>query len=251
MTALTAPERLERAAQARRDGRYAEALEHHLWFHENAPAEAPELRGVRLSFALSDWGEPGALYPPARAALVAARDVARDRVLSGAGDREAFADVEAINEELGEEHLTHELFRRLDAEYPELARRCGRIAFPLLAARGDHEPARRCLDDPEAFVRRHAGLFATSPGVEPPERAGARARTHHDHAVRHYAERIAQLLGVLVAVGEHDADRNARDLALAGVADADVRDEVAARLTGGRRPATPPRRSRRGGSPAT
>jgi hypothetical protein len=226
----SAAERLDRAAAARREGRYAEALEHHRWFHENAPAEDPALRGVRLSFALSDWGRLGELYPPARDALVAARDEARERVLSGASGRDAVADVAAIDEELGDEHLTHELFRRLDAEDPELARDCGRIAFPLLAARGDHELARRYLD-PDALVRWYGRLFADSLAVEPrPRPPGPPGRTHREYAVRHHADRVGLVLGVLAAAGEHDVARRVREQALAAVDDAGVRRQVAALL---------------------
>src|SRR5258705_11073209 len=79
-------------------GAYAEALEKHLWFHENALVHDPSLYGVRLSFALRHWVKLGDLYPPARAALESVRDVKTIALREGSLDRELFQDVASINE---------------------------------------------------------------------------------------------------------------------------------------------------------
>ncbi len=60
------------------EGRYAEALERHLWYHRNALEFGVGQYGVRLSFALADWISLSRVYPPARAELVATRDEAID-----------------------------------------------------------------------------------------------------------------------------------------------------------------------------
>jgi|GEM_PF-3528269 len=65
---------LERAEQYRREGKYAESLREHLWYHKNALKYDEAQTGVRLSFALGDWVDLGHDYPPATDALRAVRD---------------------------------------------------------------------------------------------------------------------------------------------------------------------------------
>ena len=56
---------LGEARDDREHGRYELALEKHVWFHENALTFRPSLAGVRLSYALDDWLQLAARYPPA------------------------------------------------------------------------------------------------------------------------------------------------------------------------------------------
>jgi hypothetical protein len=228
MPALTASERLDRAAEAWRDGRYAEALEHHVWFHENALAEDPALSAVRLSFGLRYWAELAKVYPPALDALRAARDRPRERLLAGTGRWEDFQEVDAVNEMLDEPEATHDLFRSLDLTQPELARECLGVALPVLVARGDHLLAWRHLGDPAAFVRRRAEIVAVT--LKHEDEPTGRVR---EGVARRYADAVGMLLRVLVGVGEYDAARSARELALTAVEDAGLRDEVAAQLPTG------------------
>lgn len=223
MAAASAQARLDAAVAARQAGSYAEALDHHLWFHERVPAEDDALSGVRLSFALGYWAELARDYPPAMDALRAAGDRPRERLLAGAGDWDAFCDVAAVDRVLGEPQATHELFRRLDARQPALAHECGHVALPTLVEQGDHELARRYLGDPAAYVRRHAEIAALTLEGEPAARVV-------DCVVRRYARRVRLVLDVLVAVGENDAARGAREQALAAVEAAGIRAAVAARL---------------------
>jgi hypothetical protein len=51
---MNATHRLRAAESAAREGRYAEALEGFLWFHHNALAEEPALRGVRVRDAVGE-----------------------------------------------------------------------------------------------------------------------------------------------------------------------------------------------------
>lgn len=45
---------------------YAAALEKYIWFHDHALDFDRALAGVRLSYAIMEWGQ---VYPPAREAL--------------------------------------------------------------------------------------------------------------------------------------------------------------------------------------
>jgi len=46
-----------------KQGKYAEALERMIWFHNHALEHELGMYGVRLSFALSEWKELGDVYP--------------------------------------------------------------------------------------------------------------------------------------------------------------------------------------------
>ena len=56
-----------------KSGKYKEALEKHIWFHE-ASKEMAGMGGVRLSFALGLWMKLAELYPPAMEAFIALRN---------------------------------------------------------------------------------------------------------------------------------------------------------------------------------
>ena len=58
---------LDEARADVRAKRYEDALVKLLWFHENALKYDDGQRGVRLSFALSEWYDLGADYAPALA----------------------------------------------------------------------------------------------------------------------------------------------------------------------------------------
>lgn len=53
---------------------YEEALERHIWYHENALKYDQAQYGVRLSFALGSWVQLGKAYPKALEALRSTRD---------------------------------------------------------------------------------------------------------------------------------------------------------------------------------
>jgi hypothetical protein len=68
------PKKMPREAGAlMRQGRYADSLQKHLWFHDHALEHQQALAGVRLSFALAYWLELAACYPEAMQALTAVR----------------------------------------------------------------------------------------------------------------------------------------------------------------------------------
>lgn len=102
--------------------RYETALKKHVWFHEHALTINPAFYGVRLSFALSYWLELGQEYPPALTKLKEIRDAAQRKVVAGKDIRESFHDMESINDYLGEQSKTREVFEALDEKDPKIAR---------------------------------------------------------------------------------------------------------------------------------
>ena len=116
--------RADRAAR-----RFEDATQKHVWFHNEALRYQPAMVGVRLSFALGDWGLLASRYEPAMAALRGARAAAAEGVRSGVEVERAFADLAAIDAELDESWATQRDFRGL-AERDETA---ARAVFPRAA----------------------------------------------------------------------------------------------------------------------
>src|SRR4051812_34817029 len=81
---------LQEAEADTRAGRFEDALQKHIWYHENALKFQRAQYGVRLSFALSAWWELASKYPPAMEALRRARDTAEANVRSQDGKFDAF-----------------------------------------------------------------------------------------------------------------------------------------------------------------
>jgi len=123
---------LEEASDDTRAKRYEIALAKHVWFHEHALTVDPAFYGVRLSFALSDWLELAQQYPPALTKLKEIRDAAQRNVVEGKNVRESFHDMVAINDHLGEQSTTKELFESIHEKNPKTAEKVFELAQPSL-----------------------------------------------------------------------------------------------------------------------
>jgi hypothetical protein len=141
---------LREAVELTEKGCYEEALLRHLWFHQHALEHKPAQYGVRLSFALSYWMQLAEAYPPALDALRSIRDTKMDELAGGGGSRHSFNDVVAINDHIGEVPRTAELFRMLDARYPEIAKDCYSSAEDALIGEGEYVLCERYLSDLDA-----------------------------------------------------------------------------------------------------
>ena len=145
---MKAQERLHAAHVGALEGKYAEALSEYVWFHHHALAEQPSLYGVRLSFALSHWKELAEVYPPALVALRENCSNKTQRLSAGELDRELFHDVEAINQYLGANLETAQLFEALDRVHPEFAQACGNLALEALVEAKKFHLAAKHIPDP-------------------------------------------------------------------------------------------------------
>jgi hypothetical protein len=150
--------RLHDAHSAAKGGRYEEALDGYIWFHENSE-NVPGLGGVRLSFALAYWVDLGRVYPPARTALEEIRDRKTKSILRGFRDVASFHDVVAINKHLGCERATYELFVALNSSSPALASNYSSLALPAIINSGDLHLARQFLPCPREELQRLAETF--------------------------------------------------------------------------------------------
>lgn len=192
---------LEEARKFAQEGKYAEALEKHVWFHENALKIRPSLAGVRLSFALSDWIQLGEKYPKARAKLVEIRDADARSLRGGELKFETFLDFASINEYLKATRLTYELFKELHQVYPNFAAQCYGVAREAVMSEADYKLCRSYLKEPKsefkeiAAQREHLLAFAEKQSEPSKGRLSEAADRRFTQDVRH-------LIDVLVAVGQ-------------------------------------------------
>lgn len=126
---------LQEAKADTRAGRYEIALSKHLWYHENALTLQPSQSGVRLSFALSNWLELGESYPPALEKLKQIRDDTEKKIRDEDRIRVRFTDYHdfvALNRTLRDEQRTAHLFKWLDTDDAEDAKRMFNVSQPAL-----------------------------------------------------------------------------------------------------------------------
>lgn len=175
--------------------RYEDALAKHLWFHENALKLQPSLRGVRLSFALSDWYDLGADYEPALAKFEEVRTAARKGALESTDKelaRQNFIDFESMTDLLGEDQETVDLFLKLRDQNPDDAKAVYRSAQKALLKNdrfdvcGEFLDAEQAMDSEINGYKRHTKLED--------ERHGERLQKFGERRFRNGAATIVLIL---------------------------------------------------------
>lgn len=132
-----------------KSGKYKEALDKHIWFHE-ASKEMSGMGGVRLSYALGLWNKLAEQYPPALEALVELRNSKRDVLLNGNGTFDEFHDLSAINGELDETDDTASVFIQIYKKDPEQSKAYYNVVEDFLVAKKEYEICGECMGDPHS-----------------------------------------------------------------------------------------------------
>jgi serine/threonine protein kinase/tetratricopeptide (TPR) repeat protein len=145
---------LSQAKELADTGHYEEALQHHIWYHNNAMLYDQGQTGVRLSFALSDWIDLGRKYPKARQALIEIRDRDTEQFSEGRGNFALFMDVHSINNYLGEDTATYSLFKDVELKDKQLAVQCFGVIEPMLVERGEYNLCLGYMGDPQGVFDR-------------------------------------------------------------------------------------------------
>jgi len=224
---------LREAGDLVRRGAYAEALKKYRWFHENALAHDPDMRGVRRSFALRYWAQLGDIYPPARTELEEVRDAKTTELREGSPDRELFGDVAAINEALGQVERTSSLFSEIAKRDREFARKCFPSARPALAHTRDYSLARGFIRSPRETLGRLAGQLNQS--IEDSPATITTSSTQLQKAyIENYIEDVQHLFEILVGTGDADEAERLRTLAIELIASPAIRNEVNEKLQSSR-----------------
>ena len=159
---------LQEAQDDAKKGDYETALAKHVWYHENALKLDESSRGVRLSFALGYWENLGKKYKPALERLRKVRDQAAETVLNKEEKAEiaqqAFEDLAAINEQLGEQPKTAKLFLEVDKKNATLASVLYHFAQPGLLNAKEYEICGKYVD-PDAEFKQISSLYEIMSGM--------------------------------------------------------------------------------------
>lgn len=192
-----------------KDGDYSNALTKLVWFHENALTFGSALAGVRLSYALNDWSDLIAAYPPALETLKSLREAAAKMVRNGTGRDayEAFMDFDAINETLEDDEKTTDMFVWLDANKPHEAKELFDLAQPALITSKEYELCGKYTDAEAQYAAALKSFRMTSEIAEDPKRG----KELQDFADRKLENKITTLIAILVL--------NAREEEAKGIAD--------------------------------
>lgn len=218
---------LNEAEQDSRAGRYEVALAKFVWFHENALTIEPSLSGVRLSFALSDWYDLAQKYPPALDAMRQARGQAAANVLAGREPRRAFQEVAAIDQSLGQEAMTGELFETLDRDQPDVAKSVFDIAKRALVEQKAFELANKYVDPPAditRLVQRYREDLQMAPEPGDPD--------YSQIARKSFTYNASILVATLAANGRLDEATMVADTARGEIQDAEFEQSMVAALRG-------------------
>ncbi|MGH8853719.1 MAG: hypothetical protein ACREWI_05505 [Telluria sp.] len=219
--------RLERAISLDEEGRYGEALALVQEVYAEIELEpAPDQR--RYFMPLFQWKLLTEAYPPARTALVAARDEQAARLLAGAlytgsapqdpDPREMFQRatrfslIVDMNRTLKDPQATRALFLQLEADWQELPKHYAWLALPAIVEAGDFALADRYREDP---LKQLAAVNCTAQRMPlfPPE--GGAPRLAADLMVLAGDVRIG--IAVLRGLGRADEAAALRAALLAGL----------------------------------
>ncbi len=128
-------------------GKYKEALERHVWFHDHSLEHESAMAGVRLSFALMYWKKLGDAYPPALKKMEEIRDAKQSILLDGKGDNSLFQDVASLNRTLGEDKKSIELFKKIESKDSQRAERLWLYIKDTVFELGEYDIAKRYVKD--------------------------------------------------------------------------------------------------------
>lgn len=210
-----ATEALREAQRFTREGKYEEALQKHLWYHEHATKLDPSQSGVRTSFALAYWADLGKKYPKALDALKSVRDQGTARLLKGEGDWSLLYDVYAINRELGEPQATVELFKKIDAASPSFAAEIYHGADRALVDAKEYALVSEYMRDPSEQLATALNLFEINQKIMPAGRAE-----------RRFTDEMVRLITVLKETGDRQRALEIQTQALKVVDSPEIRDAV-------------------------
>lgn len=206
-----AEEALNAARRFFAEGKFEEALEKHVWFHDHALHVRPSYYGVRLSFALSDWIKLGKKYPKALTTLEGIRDRITAQLLRGKAERELFHDAASINAHRDESRATVEIFKKLDGAQPEFASTVYDLAEESLIAAGEYGLARKYLGDP--MKRLTVARQPLDEGLE--YAASSRSEVCRKAFENIFAEDTVRVIKVLDKTGDAEMARKVQSQALA------------------------------------
>lgn len=227
---MNAHDRLRRGQTLALEGRYEEALADYQWFHENAVVEDPALRGVRRSFALAYWVELGAVFPPARDALISVRNMKRNALMEQTEEAGFFADVAAINHYLEDQPDTYQLFLAIHRSAPAVAGKYIDAAMPAIVGSQDYVLARSYISNPESALAYLLNDFNDSVDRANTVSDKRRRKSRLDAYTTNFAADINLLLEVVQHTDGEEYRAKLYRMSISGVSTSAIRKRVSRKL---------------------
>jgi hypothetical protein len=215
---------LNEARQLMQAGKYEEALQRHIWYHNHAVSIQPAQSAVRLSFALADWAELGRRYSKAKRALIEIQIQKTLAIVEGRGYADLFAEVSSINSYLQNEfggntrneNRTAALFKHIHEKDPALARQCIGYARDALVKSREYDLASAYIPDAQSdfdsMIRFWKDDLSRATSDKDPE--GARRSAN-----QRFVMKVSQLLEILAGAGRKTDAEQIRGKALALIED--------------------------------
>jgi hypothetical protein len=197
-------------------GKYEEALQRHIWYHNHAVAIKPSQSAVRLSFALADWTELGRRYPKAKQALIEIRDQKTRMIDEGRGYADLFSDVNSINNYLQSDTNTVALFKRIRERDPALARQAVIYARDALVKHREYELVSAYIADAQADFDRIIWFWKDDLSRATSARDPEKDRRSAD---QRFVVKVGQLIEILSGAGRKAEAEQIRSKALALIED--------------------------------
>jgi len=129
------------------------ALSKLIWFHHNALKFCPSLYGVRLSYALFSFQKLASQYKKAEIALNEIRNKTIRKVLRNKIIRHPFHDLCSINETIGIQKHSVEIFKKVHAKNPDQAKTIYSLVDELLIKNKEFELCQEYFDPNFEFKR--------------------------------------------------------------------------------------------------
>jgi len=214
---------LQEAKRLTDSGRYEEALQRHIWYHNHALEIQPSQVGVRLSFALSYWTELAQRYPKAKEALNEILDQGTQAFAKGEGRFALFMEVSAINRQLGRQKETLVLFESIQSQDPKLARQCYGSAEDLLVENGEYALCESFIPD---FQKRFETLSAGWQRTLSDRNPEANRTSLREHVQRTFIKDTRKLVEILVGVSRNTEAEAIRDQGVALLDEPEMRSAM-------------------------
>jgi hypothetical protein len=194
-------------------GDHEAALQRQLWYFNHA-LQFGEVDPVRLSFGIMNWGDLGRRYPKARQAMAEIRDKDVRELSRGGGSFALFQEMEALNEQLGDEPATLDLFDSIRNQNPDLARQCYFVVEQALVEKGAYDTCASFIPDIQ-FRFEHTRDAYRRTGEIADRTPGVNTTNIRREAHRSFVHTTRMLIEILVGVGRKAEAEGIQQQALA------------------------------------
>lgn len=191
---------LRKIIELREEGKHAEALKAHIWFHEESRKSAG-MGGVRLSYAIADWVKLSESFTPARTELLNLRNRYESKLTEGKGGFDEFHDLSAINQYIGQEGHTYQVFKELHERNPDIAESCYHVAEKLLIQNKEYEICSKYMKDPSAAFENIRHMRELNIGIAK-ENVKLNDEEFISHIDKSFIEDTLNLITLLVSLKE-------------------------------------------------